>query len=432
LRYRAASAVFNCEIRGEHENYPDVRHAIREWAGLGHLVDECTSELAAFGRFIGRNPCGRGSVAAAALLPGDLRHLADGAMEELGRRINRVCGRAGSTAAEILEIAGIEVPADGRIPASSMEALGWALDSINVAMEPDGRYGSGTPRADEQVCLFRATAGGPIDPERPAFRAMRLQVEVMLLACAADGEAVPGDLERVKRRIRSEGALSGLEQDRLAAFAETMLNSPPKRARVLSSLAEIGLEDRERTADAAIAVIADNRTIGPDEVRFLERLQQALGLPRDRFCSSLHHAAAAGDDAVRIARKLHGPGLRIDAARLAQAELETRSVSVLLADIFAGDEGPGVVRVLGAETTFQGLDGPHAALLERLQSCGLMPRGEFDLAARALRLLPDGAIECINDWWFDRFEERLIEQGDEVMIAQDLRVRLAAMRDEPV
>ncbi|MGT2504760.1 tellurite resistance TerB C-terminal domain-containing protein (plasmid) [Bradyrhizobium guangxiense] len=46
-----------------------------------------------------------------------------------------------------------------------------------------------------------------------------------------------------------------------------------------------------------------------------------------------------------------------------------------------------------------------------------------------MRLLADGAIERINDWSFDRFEEPLLEDGDEIVMVPHLRERLAELRE---
>jgi hypothetical protein len=59
-----------------------------------------------------------------------------------------------------------------------------------------------------------------------------------------------------------------------------------------------------------------------------------------------------------------------------------------------------------------------------------MTRVEFEQIAKAVRLLPDGAIERINDWSFDRFDEPLIEEGDDVAIVPHLRARIAEIRVE--
>jgi hypothetical protein len=38
-------------------------------------------------------------------------------------------------------------------------------------------------------------------------------------------------------------------------------------------------------------------------------------------------------------------------------------------------------------------------------------------------LPPDDAIEKINDWSMDKFDEPLLEDGDDVVLSADLRTR---------
>jgi TerB-C domain len=46
-----------------------------------------------------------------------------------------------------------------------------------------------------------------------------------------------------------------------------------------------------------------------------------------------------------------------------------------------------------------------------------------------MKLLPDGAIERINDWSFDRFDEALLDEGEEIAIVPHLLGRLAELRE---
>ena len=59
---------------------------------------------------------------------------------------------------------------------------------------------------------------------------------------------------------------------------------------------------------------------------------------------------------------------------------------------------------------------------------GALERRTFEARAKELRLLADGAIEHINDWAFDRFDEPLIEDGDAVTLVSHLRDRVGEMR----
>ena len=192
------------------------------------------------------------------------------------------------------------------------------------------------------------------------------------------------------------------------------------------------------------AILADGHA-GPDEVKFLERLYRTLGFPIEGVYSTIHRGSVVIDEPVAVASEQRAPGVRIppppgkagpstgvkiDHARLERLRSETAAVSDLLAGIFV-EEAPAPVpeqTVLapaeGMAGRFTGLDAAHAALLGRLLKGDGMDRSELDDFARDLRLLPDGAIERINDWGFDRFDEALIEEDERVTIPDHLREAL--------
>jgi hypothetical protein len=91
-------------------------------------------------------------------------------------------------------------------------------------------------------------------------------------------------------------------------------------------------------------------------------------------------------------------------------------VSALLADIFVEDEDPRQAHDDVSAGRFAGLDANHEALLECLVHRSTWSRAEFDTAASAAGLMPDGAMETINEWSFDHFAEALIEDTDPVVI----------------
>ena len=167
LRYRAASGAVrrrgSRSARAVRRREPDQLKPLsglqEDGRGLHRRSWICSSRL------VGRRPSARNSMAAATLLPADLQQsTTSSAVAGFRRQIEMVMGNQGrgsSTAQIVLEMAGIEVPADGKIPAASADELGRALDSIGVAIEPDRRYGSSVPRADEQVFVFKAPNGGP-------------------------------------------------------------------------------------------------------------------------------------------------------------------------------------------------------------------------------------------------------------------------------
>jgi tellurite resistance protein len=454
LIYRAASRAFEVEVKGQHQNLPDVAKATTSLEALKRLVEDCSNELDAFSRLVGRRPEARSSAQASLLLPQDLlaERGFDG-LRVLGRNLAEMMGgqnRASTKMQRLLELANFEFAEAGKVSPTVATQLGQVLDLLDVAIEPDRRYGGAVPQLEDQVFLFSAPGGGPVDPERLAYRAMKAQVEVAVLAASADGDASSDEMQRVIAGVKDGNDLSGVEKARLIAFAVTIFNSPPKQARVLKLLAERSEAEREAIARAAIAVVGGNERIAPSEVRFLERLHKTLGLPQDRVYSELHRANPGRDEPVVISVEVREAGIaipretppaaaelvsgiKIDAERLARTQKETAAVSDLLASIFEEEAAPPDVEASrptgNDELALEGLDKPHTELIEMLELRGSVARSEFDQHARAMKLLPDGAIERINDWSFDQFEEPLLEEGDEILIAPHLRQRLAEMRE---
>jgi len=442
LPYQAASGAFEVEVPGLHQHHPDPDRATEELDLLRKLYVECSKGLADFSRWVGRRPSERRSMAAVAVLPVDLRRLPEfAATGEFRPRIEAIINgeQGGMTRAAVLyDIAGIEVPGDGMVSEPVFSAIARALADIDVAIEPDPRYGTGVPHADEWVQMFPAQSGALVMPGQAEFRAMRAQVEVAVVVAGTDRDSCRAELERMIARIEKTAALDVVEQARLIAFAATAFNNPPKQASMLRRIADLNIEEREAVADAAIAVAGSSLPPDPDEVRFLERLHVSLGLSKKRLYARLHRAA---DAPVALTEEKRVPGIAlrkrghraggkiaINGARLEQTRLETETAAALLAGIFSGEEAGATPAAVPA-TPLSGLDQPHLKLLERLETRGAMSRSEFERVARAVGLLPDGAIEHINDWSFDRFDEPLIEDGDEVALHPHLRAQLAAMRN---
>jgi tellurite resistance protein len=451
LMYRAASGVFEVEVHGAHENYPDICKVATSPEPLRQLVQDCTEELDGFSRLVGRRPEVRDSVQAALLLPDELLKDPDfGALHQFGQRLGELMGehnRASTKMRDMLELAEFDLPENGKVSPTLADQLGQALDRIDVAIEPDRRFGGAVPQLDDQIFVFKAAGGGPVDPERAPYRSMKAQVEVAVLAAASDGQASSEELQRVIAGIRDGKDLSGVERARLIAFAVTIFNSPPKQARVMKRLAERSDAEREAIANAAVAVIGGSDIVDPGEVKFLERLHKALGLPKERVYSELHRATPRSDEPVAITQERRETGIpipkkvavssvisgvQIDAGRLARTQRETEAVSELLANIFEEDAAPVPVTPSPASSAgaiaFEGLDKSHAELVEMIELKGTISRSEFDQRAREMKLLSDGALERINDWSFDHFEELLLEDGDDIAMVPHLRGRLAELR----
>lgn len=445
-QYRPASGGYTAEI--SFPDLPDV--ATFSTDRLQRMLDDCTTALDAYSRFLGRNPALGQTIQAAALLPPELRNgKAGGALANAREKLVQIvsenaAGRGGSTFGEVRAILSFPtLPAGEKVAARDMKDMADVLDALDLGFEPDRRFGKVGPLLPETtVALFSAPGGGHVDSENPAYVAARVMAEISALAAISDGVAVDEELRSVARDLAQFG-LSPSETDRLLALVHAILIDPPHSRAAMRRALELPATERTRIADAAIgAVLADGKVL-PAEVRFLEALHKTLGLNAEGVYSRLHRGAVeeelasvapavvrAGAEIPEEERKR--AAVAIDEERLARIKQETSAVSVLLSEIFEEENEPLAPAVPTVSTEghgYSGLDPAHSQLLDVLLR-GAMPRAAFDEIARELKLMPAGAIETINDWGFEQFAEAVLDDDDPVAIIEYLQGDIAKVRGQ--
>ena len=106
----------------------------------------------------------------------------------------------------------------------------------------------------------------------------------------------------------------------------------------------------------------------------------------------------------------------------------TARVSALLNEIFQ-DEEPEEEPAEDhgqADSEFGGLDEKHAAFLGELISRLHWDEDEYRTLARQFRLLPEGAMETVNEWSHERFGDLLIEEDNGFLINSEVKDEILA------
>lgn len=449
LEYRSASNSFRGEIDVASETgpLPDIAAISAPVTGLRDLLNACTEELAPYSRLLGRNPNARGTLDAALLLPKELVGAA--ATTDVGRKVDALfAGRsvASPTVQQLVDALSLDITGVEKISFGVSNQIGGYLDHLDIGFEPDRRYGSSPLRPNGHVVLFKAPGGGQVDGEAPAFAAARAMVDVAALAAGADDKVDNGEIDAITLEIRNVPGLGKIERARLIAYASTLLKDTSLHRFAFNKLKTLDASAKQSVVKSATAAILADGHASPAEVKFLERLYKAMNIPDDGVYAMLHRGAVIIDEPVTVAAEQRSSGvaiprqpevtpelasstIKIDPSRLERLRSETSAVSELLAGIFVEEDAavtrPSVsAQVLSNPSRFTGLDAAHAELLSDVLKQGSLGRDQFDDKARTLRLLPDGAIERINDWGFDQFEESIIEGDDELSIAPHILAEL--------
>jgi hypothetical protein len=441
VQFRPASSEFNATVTVD--NLPDVGAINGPISKFDQLLGSCSDELDPLSRFLGRNPAENDSIIAGALLPEPLRRIEnDSAFGRFCRSLQACTSQAGFAEVSIGKlISQMGLPAtsakDDR-RALHLKRLPELLDAADFGFEPDKRFGASPAISEDlKVCVFPAKGGGAVKANRPEYQAARTMAEIAALAARSDDLVVEAEVQSITADLVSFDGISDLDRTRLRAHAMALLANPSKVKAATKRLTELPEAQRQAALASAVrAVLADQR-ISPAEVRFLEGLYRALGLPQDEIYSRLHSEGVVAPkpktkaaDKTGAASGSAESGAAIDEAKLARLQQETSAVSTMLASIFKEEEAASKAPGVGSETVnaaISGLDLAHSKVLSLLADAP-MEADAFGELCRELKLLPSGTIETINDWAFDALDDYAIEEDEMISIQEHLIETIKTMR----
>lgn len=439
FQYRSASSEFSATATVD--NLPDVGAISGPISKFELLVGSCSDELDPLSRFLGRNPAEKDSAIAGALLPEPLRkNGGESNFGQFSQFLTEASEQTGFAEVGIPELmAKLGFPNAGKADerrALHLKRLPELFDAAGFGFEPDKRFGPAPSLSEDlKLCVFPAKRGGPVKASRPDYLAARTMAEIAALAARADDMVVDAEIESIVSDLTDFPEIYEVERTRLRAHALALLANPSKLKAATKRLCELPEKQRQAALASAVrAVLADQR-ITPSEVRFLEGLYKALGLPQDEVYSRLHSGEVTAKPASKSAlpsvqgSDRDAAGAEIDHEKLARLREETSAVSSMLASIFKDDETPAkpVDKKPAVQVEFPGLDSSHSSLLVRLTEAP-MESDAFEAICRDHKLLPSGAIETINDWAFDALDDYAIEEGELICIQEHLIEPIKAMR----
>ena len=447
LTYQSASSgIGHAELS---TTLPDVLTQAGPSKKLAALVEECTASLDAYSRYLGRNPTARGSLAAAALLPPELADSVGG--DDLARLtsfVDAALDRESSAvvdAGELLALWPLATP--GKVAKAEAIALAQLLGGRGIGLEPDVRHGGPVPDPGGLVVLFRAERDQPASPSHE-YQAAALLMHLASAVSAADGQVSDEETSHLVTHLESALGFDAAERARLHAHLRWLLASPPKLTGLTKRLAALDHGQRENIGDFLTTVAATDGSVTPGEIKMLMKVFKLLSLDPASVYSRVHAATTGGIRTAAVApvtvrpaaasartyaippapspeadraapRDGRGPAadVQLDAATVAAKLAETAAVAALLGSIFTDDDPPPASPPPAASgPCFAGLDAAHSTLLTVLSGRDHWARSELEIECAALGLLPDGAVDTLNEAAYERVGDPLVDGDDPITV----------------
>ncbi len=484
LSYRPASSA----LRGYEPpplGVPDVLERPAPTRILTELVDAVTEELDAYSRWVGRHPDGRGSLAAAALLPagliddtgGELAALRQWASGYLGDNPHAVIGGN-----EL--IARWPTATSGKVTKAEFVAMATLLDRFGLGVEPDVRFGGPTLAAGPAV-LFRDTSGAP-RVAGPSYAAATTLLHLAVAVSAADGSVSADEQHHLVAHLHTVLQLNAAEMQRLQAHLQWLIARGVKLTGLTRRLTALSREQRHSVGEFLVDIAALDGVVDPGEVTILTKIYKLLEIDPELLYSRLHQhttrptgvsehrrrdrlptpadtpvtvqpagtaptgfaipaapadaptapQAPADDTEPDVDVPASGDRSGLDADAIAVKLAETAAVSALLSTIFVDDEVPQPASAVPAPTgasaepnhaaSILGLDTVHGQLLADLLARSAWSRADFEALAERHGVMPAGALDVLNEAALEITGEPIAEDGgDDITINDYAREELS-------
>lgn len=416
-----------------------------DWSKLTEMAGKVEDDLAAYARAVGRDPSLAGSPKAIPLLPAEL------ATEQVTKLsaplLELLAGH--HTPLKRVRIADLVEKITGETPTildlKTLRNTAEVMAHMGYGMEPDPDFGRIRPKLGDNCIVFDAKELK--NPRAKASEGYTLAMSIAMLVAGVAGASSDGMGEEITRWlgwITKTLNIGDAESRRLHAHLMWLCEQKLTLAQVKRALAEVPEHQRNTIAHLAASVAAADGVIEKNEVAFLEKIYDELAIERSKLYGTLHELAATGaipatepvtvekSDAPAGGFKIQSSpdkhstakARKLDTSRINKILEETHQVSSVLTTIFTTDEETAApattVTESGIDPRFTGLDTANAALVQRLLAQSEWERGAFEAIARELGLMPDGALEAINEWAFERFDEAFAEDGDVIAINRAL------------
>lgn len=431
--YRAASSEFegsaNPTVDGKP--LPDISGLRKPIEIAQELADEVMNDLDKLSRFLGRNPDGRGSVEAHALLPSELwQSFPSEEMDRLKSWASDIVDQGGLVPLEQV-IRRLESDASEKIGKRQMTGAADALARLGIGLAPDPRFALRSPKAEEPVVLF--SLGKPIEKLEEvseSYRSALMELALGSLVAHADGRIAEPERCALEDRV-SAASISDQERRRLRANLEWFLAVPPDMTLLRRKLRDVGQDSQAAMRAALVGAAHADGIIHSNEVASIEKVYKALGLDPALAYSDLHvgevadgprtaRASQPGRPGEAIPEPEKASGAKLDASRIAAIRSDTERVSSVLGQIFDVEDEETGVSTSPTQTQLAGLDPKHGALVLELIDRDHWSEAEFEKICASHGLMASGALEVVNEWSFETHDGPLLDEYDGYDVPPDI------------
>ena len=443
-------------------HWHDALRVNSQWKSLGKelaaLFNWCLEELRPFGVALGKEGVTRQSRLAWEVLPAELKqgpHPSRAKLLGLGGELLEQTGYATTTVGQVA--VALEIAERPSLTPVLSKVLAQSLQFCEFAVEPDARLSGKSYRWDEPLVFFSASTdklGVFNEATALRYQSYAAFIRYALFIAQAAGEVRQETLTFIAQRLFQVFDLQPMEKRRARVLANQLVRQeislkgyrPPEPAQD---------KLREHLPPLLLEIVRRNGLVSAAEESALATMWKRLGLEKKALTRELDALSASGVVFVgnmvpgRPGEKLPPPPpgasptvvFELDHALIGELLEDTAHVHRTLHEAMGVEEEAGSLNAEGASGEFAEHEAPaqvvvtYVGLTSTLDGflTALLQQPKWEKAAaqelaRSYDTMLAGAVEKINDWSFEKWDEQLIYDDGDVLsvelglIAEEARV----------
>jgi uncharacterized tellurite resistance protein B-like protein len=231
--------------------------------------------------------------------------------------------------------------------------------------------------------------------------------------------------------INSNENLSYQEKLSLKAYLKWLLNSPSNFIGLKASMGKLLDKDHEVVRKMLINVALSDGTIDPSEVKEIEKLYTKLGLDKSKVPADIHALSSRKDglsrSTIKTTKLNEKEVFELDESILRTHETETQAAQDILNKIFKDEESIEDLIVRKEEQT---LENKSLSIYKLISHREKIDRAEFEKICTQHGFFVDAAIDSINEWAFEHVNAPVIEEDTDILIDGEIANELAEIEGE--
>ena len=319
------------------------------------------------------------------------------------------------------------------LPNSKLIEIAEVLARNAIGIAPDPHFSSRKPKLGKNVVLFRMqTKIMKLEEVGDDYKAILTNITLGSFIAHADGTVAEAERQALQTLIdKSELAID--LRARLQANLEWMLVTPPDMTMPPEHLRELSDETRHQLGKTILAIAAADNLIDVREIKAVEKLFQATGLPANDINVDLQAIIANKAEQSSpdfTIRSLSKDKIIIDDKKVISLRNNTKQAAAVLGEIFDDDRPEPERR--DAETESNGLDEKHRAFRDVILQREHWHKDELTLRAGQFDLMAGGAVETLNDWYEAKHGDLLLEEEEDgsYLVNAEIAVKITYNRQE--